>query len=239
MRREIPASRGHARVTLPASSSAPSRRSRSRALASVAAGGASSQRSALRLACPTPRDRAPAARDPRRRLPAARTPRDCARRPRPRAGNTRPAPCGRHGPRAAPPRRARCAALRGDSCRSTDRTGCAARVPASTTMRTPSMVRLVSAMLVASTILRRPGLRGLAARHPVRRARARRTAASRPRPCRRRSACPARGGSRPRRAGTPACRLALRPSARLIDAQHRELGRIAPTRQQRQARCPT
>ena len=32
--------------------------------------------------------------------------------------------------------------------------------PASTTTRTPSMVRLVSAMLVASTILRRPGFRG-------------------------------------------------------------------------------
>ena len=72
------------------------------------------------------------------------------------AGNRCRARCGPRVPGAGRQTSARCARFRAGSCRWTGRSAADARRRRPTTMRTPSMVRLVSAMLVATTTLRRP-----------------------------------------------------------------------------------
>src|SRR6187401_2056820 len=68
--------------------------------------------------CPIRPDRVAAAQDLRRKPLVAHTLRDFARRLRPKAGNTLPAPCGRRDRHAVLPRHAKFAAPRADSCRS-------------------------------------------------------------------------------------------------------------------------
>ncbi len=114
-------------------------------------------------AYPTPQDRAPMARDPQRRLPARAYAARLRSAPSPQRrkqtpGAVRPARPARC---SAEAREMRCTSRRFmplDGSNKLRRSS-----PASTTMRTPSMVRLVSAMFVASTILRRPARAGRSA----------------------------------------------------------------------------
>ena len=146
------------------------------------------------------------------------------------AGRRRPGRCARPGRPAARPRPgrwARCAAWSGRCGR---RSGACGPRRESTTTRTPSTVRLVSAMSVASTTRRRPGGDGRQGRVLLGRRRqgaeqrphvdVGREASSRP---------PPPAGCRPRRAGTPARRrpppappAGRRPS---VAASRRSLGR--------------